>query len=34
MQSFDMCVSTKSKNKCIPTIVLCAKLGIEREMPQ
>ncbi len=29
-----MCVSTKSKNKCIPTIFLCAKLGIERKIPQ
>jgi biotin operon repressor len=34
MQSFDMCVLTKSKNKYICTIVLRAKLGIERKMLQ
>ncbi len=29
-----MCVLTKSKNKYISTIVLCAKLGTERKMLQ
>jgi hypothetical protein len=28
------CIVTKSKNKCVPAIFLCAKLGMERKMPQ